>query len=99
MRRVYNFFNVRTGNDRPDQKWSFMGCACVCIAERDRWMHRNIWNRASDCKVKLKWHINMNQIALKANMIGFINEEAYWENSRRLQEAISDLKRQITFMD
>ena len=50
-------------------------------------------------KVLRQISINMNQIALKANAIGFINAEAYWENSRRLQEAISDLKRQITFMD
>lgn len=39
--------------------------------------------------------INMNQIAMKANAIGFINADAYWENSRRLQEAISDLKNKI----
>ena len=50
-------------------------------------------------KVLRQISINMNQIALKANAIGFINAETYWENSRRLQEAISDLKRQITFMD
>ena len=36
--------------------------------------------------------INMNQVALKANKIGFINAEEYWENSRRLQEAIGELK-------
>ena len=36
--------------------------------------------------------INMNQIALKANTTGFIHAEAYWENSRRLQEAISEIK-------
>ena len=40
--------------------------------------------------------INMNQIALKANIIGFINADAYWENSRRLQEAIADIKSRMT---
>ena len=36
--------------------------------------------------------INMNQIAMKANTIGFIDAEVYWKNSRRLQDAISDIK-------
>lgn len=47
-------------------------------------------------KVLRQISINMNQIALKANAIGFINAEAYWENSRRLQEAISDLKSRMS---
>ena len=44
-------------------------------------------------------NILMKQVTVKANTIGFVNAEEYWENSRRLQEAISDLKRQITFME
>ena len=43
-------------------------------------------------KVLRQISINMNQIAMKANTIGFINADAYWENSRRLQEAISEIK-------
>ena len=43
-------------------------------------------------KVLRQISINMNQIALKANSNGFINADAYWENSRRLQEAISSIK-------
>lgn len=39
--------------------------------------------------------INMNQIALKANMTGDIYADAYWENSRRMQEVISDIKSSI----
>ena len=39
--------------------------------------------------------INMNQIAAKANTVGIINAEAYWENSRRLQEVISEIKHQM----
>ena len=45
-------------------------------------------------KVLRQISINMNQIALKANAIGFINAEAYWENSRRLQEAINEMRSQ-----
>lgn len=40
--------------------------------------------------------INMNQIAMKANVVGFINADAYWENSRRLQEVIADIKSRMT---
>ena len=36
--------------------------------------------------------INMNQIAAKANASGIINADAYWENSRRLQVVIAELK-------
>lgn len=43
-------------------------------------------------KVLRQISTNMNQIAAKANTTGFINAEAYWENSRRLQEAISEIK-------
>lgn len=38
---------------------------------------------------------NMNQIALKANRTGNIHAKEYWENSRRLQEAISGLKSEM----
>ena len=47
-------------------------------------------------KVLRQISINMNQIAAKANTIGFINAEAYWENSGRLQKAISEIKHQMT---
>lgn len=43
-------------------------------------------------KILRQISINMNQIAIKANTIGFINADAYWENSRRLQETITELK-------
>ena len=36
--------------------------------------------------------INMNQVAIKANMTGAINADAYWENSKRLQEVIGEIK-------
>jgi len=36
--------------------------------------------------------INMNQIAIKANTTGDIATNTYWENSRRLQQAISEIK-------
>lgn len=36
--------------------------------------------------------INMNQVALKANLTGNVNAKEYWENSKRLQIAISDIK-------
>ena len=36
--------------------------------------------------------INMNQIALKANVTGTIDAYDYWENSRRLQKVISEIK-------
>ena len=35
---------------------------------------------------------NMNQIALRANVTGIVNAKEYWENSRRLQEVISEIK-------
>lgn len=43
-------------------------------------------------KVLRQISINMNQIALKANINGIINADAYWENSRRMQEVISEFK-------
>jgi hypothetical protein len=43
-------------------------------------------------KVLRQISINMNQIAVKANTNGFVNADAYWENSRRLQEAIAEIK-------
>lgn len=46
-------------------------------------------------KVLHQISINMNQIALKANITGTINANAYWENSRRLQEAIGEIKEKI----
>ena len=46
-------------------------------------------------KVLRQISINMNQIALKANITGTINANAYWENSRRLQEVISEIKGKI----
>ena len=38
---------------------------------------------------------NMNQIALKANAIGFIDAFAYQENVDRLQDITADLLRQV----
>ena len=43
-------------------------------------------------KVLRQISTNMNQIAVKAHLTESINENAYWENSRRLQEAISEIK-------
>ena len=34
---------------------------------------------------------NMNQIAAKANTIGFVDNNAYWENVHELQKAIGAL--------
>ena len=34
---------------------------------------------------------NMNQIAAKANTIGFMDSDAYWENVKELQKAIGAL--------
>lgn len=38
---------------------------------------------------------NMNQVALKANQTGNIHAMEYWENSRRLQEAIGSIKSEM----
>lgn len=35
---------------------------------------------------------NMNQIARQANSIGFVDANAYWENVKALEDAISDIK-------
>ena len=43
-------------------------------------------------KVRRQISNNMNQIALRANVTGIVNAKEYWENSRRLQEAISVIK-------
>ena len=45
--------------------------------------------------LKISWHCIQQCGILQLYHLA----ETYWENSRRLQEAISDLKRQITFMD
>ena len=37
-------------------------------------------------------NLNMDQIAVKADAIGFIDAEKYWENADRLSEIISSLK-------
>lgn len=34
----------------------------------------------------------MNQIARQANSIGFVDANAYWENVKALEDAISDIK-------
>ena len=39
--------------------------------------------------------INMNQIAVKANTIGFVDTEEYWSNMKALENAISDLKDEV----
>ncbi len=39
--------------------------------------------------------INMSRLAIKANTTGLIDADAYWENSRRLQEVISEIKHRI----
>ena len=36
--------------------------------------------------------INMNQIAIKANKIGFVDTKKYWANMKALEEVISELK-------
>ena len=36
--------------------------------------------------------INMNQIAIKANKIGFVDTKEYWANMKALEEVISELK-------
>ncbi len=36
----------------------------------------------------------MNQIARQANSIGFIDTNAYWENVKALEDAISDIKKE-----
>ena len=38
---------------------------------------------------------NMNQIALVANAKGFINVDAYWQNSKELEKLLSELFRVI----
>lgn len=43
-------------------------------------------------KVLRQISINMNQIALKANLTDLIDKNTYWENSRRLQEVIGEIK-------
>ena len=39
--------------------------------------------------------INMNQIAVKANTIGFVDTEEYWSNMKALEQAISDIKDEV----
>lgn len=57
---------------------------------------RPIERPAPDClevlKVLRQISNSMNQIALRANTNGWMDADAYWENSRRLQVAISDIK-------
>jgi len=36
--------------------------------------------------------VNLNQIAVKANTIGFVDTKKYWENADALSEIISRLK-------
>ncbi|MBP0970051.1 MAG: hypothetical protein J5744_07895 [Oscillospiraceae bacterium] len=36
--------------------------------------------------------INMSRLAIQANTTGLIDADAYWDNSRRLQESISEIK-------
>ena len=38
---------------------------------------------------------NMNQIALKANAIGFINASAYWDECKELEKAIGKLMEEV----
>ena len=38
---------------------------------------------------------NMNQIARQANSIGFIDTNAYWDNVKELENAISDIKEEV----
>lgn len=46
-------------------------------------------------KVLRQISINMNQIAVKANSIGFIDVNAYWDNSHKVMEVAGELKQQI----
>lgn len=39
--------------------------------------------------------INMNQIALKANSIGFVDTNEYWANMKELEKIISELKNEV----
>ena len=54
---------------------------------------------SADCfevlKILRQISINMNQIALKANATGVIHADDYWKNSRRLQDAISEIKEKM----
>lgn len=36
--------------------------------------------------------INMSRLAIQANTTGLIDADAYWDNSRRLQESINEIK-------
>lgn len=38
---------------------------------------------------------NMNQVALKANAMGFVDTAAYWENVRQLQDIIALLLKEM----
>lgn len=39
--------------------------------------------------------VNMNQIAIKANAIGFVDTNEYWSNMKALEKAISELKDEV----
>lgn len=39
--------------------------------------------------------INMSRLAIKANTTGLIDADAYWDNSKRLQESISEIKQRL----
>lgn len=39
--------------------------------------------------------INLNQIAIKANTIGFVDTGEYWANMKALEKVISELKNEV----
>lgn len=47
-------------------------------------------------KILRQISINMNQIAVKANTIGFIDVNAYWDNSQKVMDAVGELKQKMT---
>ena len=46
-------------------------------------------------KVLRKISLNMNQIAVKANAIGFVDTAEYWKNVDEVQAAISEIKEAV----
>ena len=46
-------------------------------------------------KVLRQISLNMNQIAVKANAIGFVDTAEYWKNVDEVQAAISEIKEAV----
>ena len=51
------------------------------------------WHRYDELKKLRGYGNNLNQIARKANALGFIDEPEYWKNVNAMNEIILDIKK------